>query len=264
MNRPEIEARSRCGRTGATRPVAVWLAGPIGLDASLALAERLAWEVSEPDGRPPTLVLAELERSVTIGRSGSRTDVDLTDEQVRRQGLPVRFVGRGGGAVLHGPGQVAIWLFARLADLGLGEHDVGAYLERFEHAVEAAVRAVRCGAARDSGLPGVFGRTGLLAAVGIAVRRGVVWHGGFLNVSPDVRPFERVRTLPLAGASNQRTMGSIEADVQRPVRLQDVRAAVVQQVVDAFGFPRAHVHSGLPFPDLAAPQRRPEIVSRVG
>lgn len=251
-----------CGR--ARRPLAVWLAGPVGLDASLALAERLAWDVSEPDGRPPTLVLAEVEPSITIGRGGSRADVDLTDEELRHHGLALRFVGRGGGAVLHAPGQVSVSLFARLADLGLEPHGVAAYLERLEHALEAAVRAVRCGAARDSGLPGVCGRTGLLAALGVAIRRGVAWHGAYLNVRPDLALFPRVRTLPFAPAAGMRTMGSIEADVQRPVRLQDVRAALVEQVVDAFGFPRAHIHSGLPVMLPGTAPQRSEITSRVG
>jgi lipoyl(octanoyl) transferase len=120
--------------TGPRRALAAWLAGSISLDAALTMAERLAWEVSEPAGRPPTLVLHELEPSITIGRSGSRADVDLTDEELRGQRLPLKFVGRGGGAVVHGPGQVCVSLFATLADLGLGRHDVGGYLERFEHA----------------------------------------------------------------------------------------------------------------------------------
>jgi len=254
----------RQSRDRARRPLAVWLAGSIGLDASLALAERLAWDVSEPDGRPPTLVLAEPEPAITIGRGGSRSDVQLTDEELRHHGLSPRFIGRGGGAVLHAPGQVSVSLFATLADLGIEPHGVAAYLERLEHALEAAVRAVRCGAARDSGLPGIFGRTGLLAAMAVAVRRGVVWHGAFLNVRPDLSLFPRVRTLPFASAAGMRTMGSIEADVQRPVRLQDVRAALVEQVVDAFGFPRAHIQSGLPLTLPGAGPRRSEITSRVG
>jgi len=255
---------TRRRRGAARRPLAVWLAGPIGIDASLALAERLAWDVSEPEGRPPTLVLAELEPGITIGRGGSRADVELTDDELRAHGLAVRFVGRGGGAVLHAPGQVSVSLFARLDDLGLGRHDVGTFQERFEHALEGAVRAVRCGAARDSSLPGICGRTGLLAAVGIAVRRGVVWHGGFVNVRPDLGLFHRVRTLPVAAAAGRRTMGSIEADVQRPVRLQDVRSALVQHMVDAFGFPRAHIQSGFPTPIESIAARRQEIVNRVG
>lgn len=256
------DTRRRKG--AARRPLAVWLAGPIGIDASLALAERLAWDVSEPEGRPPTLVLAELEPGITIGRGGSRADVDLTDDELRARGLGVRFVGRGGGAVLHAPGQVSVSLFARLDDLGLGRHDAGTFLERFEHALEGAVRAVRCGAARDSSLPGISGRTGLLAAVGIAVRRGVVWHGGFVNVHPDLGPFHRVRTLPVAAPGVRRTMGSIEADVQRPVRLQDVRSALVQHVVDAFAFPRAHIQAGFPAPIERFATRRQEFVNRVG
>jgi lipoate-protein ligase B len=181
--------------TAPRRALAAWLAGPIGLDAALSMAERLAWEVSEPSGRPPTLVLHELEPSITIGRAGSRADVDITDEELRGQRLPLKFVGRGGGAVVHGPGQVCVSLFATLADLGLDRHDVGGYLERLEHALEAAVRTVRCGAARDSSLPGIFGRTGLLAAVGVAVRRGGVARG----------IFER---LPRASAPSPRTLAA--------------------------------------------------------
>ena len=130
------------------------------------MAERLAWDVSEPAGRPPTLLLYELQPAITIGRLGSRCDVALTDEELHNHRLKVRFVGRGGGAVLHAPGQIGVALFAKLEDLGLPPFAVGPYLDRFEAALEGAIRSLRCGAARDSHLPGVFGRTGLLAAVG--------------------------------------------------------------------------------------------------
>jgi hypothetical protein len=43
-------------------------------------------------------------------------------------------------------------------------------------------------------------------------------------------------------------MGSVEADVQRRVRLQDARAALVEHLVDAFEFPQSHIQSGFPFP----------------
>jgi lipoate-protein ligase B len=150
--------------------------------------------------------------------------------------------------VLHGPGQIGIALFAALEDLGLGRQAVGGYVERLETGLEAAVRSLRCGAARDSRAHGVFGRTGLLAAVGIALRRGVVWHGAFLNVQPDMELQRRVRSVPVAAGIGMRTMGSVESDVQRRVRMQDARAAVVEHVVDAFGFPRALIQSGFPLP----------------
>lgn len=245
-----------------SRSLDVWLAGRIGQDAYATMAERLAWEVSEPGGRPPTLVLYEPEPSITVGRAGSRMDIDLTDDDLVSRRLAIRFVGRGGGAVLHGPGQVGIAIFARLEDLGFERHDVGGYLDRLESALEGAVREVRCGAARDSHVSGIFGRTGLLAAVGIAMRRGVVWHGGFLNAERNPLPAHRVRTAPLAAGPTMRTMSSIEADVQRRVRLQDVRSALVHHVVDAFGFPQPCIQSGVPVSTCGASPSEP--VSRAG
>ncbi len=252
----------------ARRGVSVWLAGPIGLDAWAAMGERLAWDVSEPGGRPPTLVLCELERSITIGRLGSRRDVDLTDEELSRRRLGVRFLGRGGGAILHGPGQIHVALFATLEDLGLTRHDVGGCIERMETGLEGAIRRLRCGAARDSRCHGVFGRTGLLAAVGIAVRRGVVSHGAWLNVTrtadvdatADIAHRIRMATGSPRGAV---AMSCVEADVQRRVRLQDARAALVEQVVDAYAFPASHIQSGFPLPVRAGGDSR-EVFSRVG
>ena len=247
----------------SARSLAVWLAGRIEWSAYARLAERLAWDVSEPDGRGPTLVLCELEPCITIGRQGSRADVRFTDEELAARRLPLRFVGRGGGAVLHGPGQVFVALFARLEDLGLGQHDVGGYLEQFETGVAAALRGMRCGPVlRVPGVGGLRGRSGLLAATGVAVRRGVVWHGGFVNICPALEPFGRVRTAGAAPATLVSTMGSVEADLRRRVRLQDFRTAVARALAEQLCQGRSHIHAGFP---LAVPgPRTQETISRVG
>lgn len=256
--------------TSARRPLAVWLAGSIRWADYLAMSERLAGEVADQAGRNPTLVICELEPCITIGRLGSRADVRLADEDLRARRIPVAFTGRGGGAVLHGQGQVVVALTASLHDLGLGPHDVGGYLIRFQEALAAAIRAARCGsAATHPSASGVFGRTGLLAALGVAVRRGVACHGAFVNVCPAVDLHHRIDTLPVrqrlpGGESLPRTMGSLESDVQRRVRLQDVRTALVQSLGDAFAFPRTHINAGFPFRINAVAPNQPEVVSRVG
>jgi lipoyl(octanoyl) transferase len=251
----------------ARRPLAVWLAGTIGLDAYAPLAERLAWDVSEPHGRPPTLVVCELEPVITIGRLGSRTDVLLTDEELRERRLECRFVGRGGGAVLHGPGQICVALFAALEDLGLGRHDVGGLVARLEDGIAAAVRQTGCQPQRYPGVPGIFGRSGLLAATSLAVRRGVAWHGGFVNVCPALAAHHAVCSVPagmVATAATGRTMGSMEADLHRKVRMQDVRTAVVQHLADAFGFPRTVIQSGFPLPVVDRSRSPRETLGHVG
>jgi lipoyl(octanoyl) transferase len=249
------------------RPLGVWLAGRTDWASYLRLAERLAWEVSEPQGCGPTLVLCELEPLITIGREGSRSDVLLRDDALRARRLECRFVGRGGGAVVQGPGQLFVALFARIADLGLGPTDVGGYLKRFEAGLAAALRDVMCGPQSlpaGAGPRGIMGRTGLLAALGIAVRRGVACHGAFVNVGTDPTVVQQVCTLP-AGRRGGRpvTMGSIEADLQRRVRPQDVRSAVASQLALAFACPGMHIHAGFP-PAATGFFRRSTPASRVG
>ncbi len=257
-----------CSSPAARRSLGVWLAGRIGVDAYAAMAERVAWEVSEPGGRCPTLVLCELEPAITIGRQGSRADVLLADDDLRARRIEVRFVGRGGGAVPHGPGQLFVALFAALEDLGLARHDVGGYVARFEAGLEAALRGLRCGPVRHPGVHGIFGRTGLLAAVSIAVRRGVASHGAFVNVAPPLELFGRVNSVPVAAATGSatipRSMGSVEADLQRKVRMQDARTLIAQQIGDAFGFTRSHIQSGFPITVGAAGRAPQERSSRVG
>jgi lipoyl(octanoyl) transferase len=279
MSPPDPTAVSLASASGARKPLAVWLAGGIAWDDYLAMSERLAGEVAGPHGRNPTLVICELEPCITIGRLGSRGDVRLSDDDLRSRRLRVRFTGRGGGAVLHGPGQVVVAAFAALEDLGLGPHEVGCYVARIQASLVRAIRGVRCGSAVEHpGMHGVFGRTGLLAAVGIAVRRGVACHGAFVNVSPALDLHHRIDTVPprlrpgrsaaaeepTPPAAGSSTMGSIEADVQRRVRLQDLRTAVVQQYADAFAFPRTHINAGFPHTIRHHAPSQPEVVNRVG
>ncbi len=260
---PDPAAQSPSSRP--IRPLSAWLAGRIDWPRYAALAERLADETTTPGGRNPTLIVFELEPAITIGRLGSRADVALGDDELRR--LPVRFTGRGGGAVLHGPGQVCVSLFTSLTDLGLGEHDVGACLTRFEDGLASALRTLKAGPIRHPGVSGVFGRTGLLAAVGLAVRRGGVAHGAFLNVAPALDLHHRITSVRMATAAGSTvpvTMGSVEADIQRRVRLQDARTALVDALANAFNFEAPHIHAGFPVAPAALGPRPTEPMSRVG
>ncbi|MEC7709190.1 MAG: hypothetical protein VX902_00295 [Planctomycetota bacterium] len=234
------------GQNKSQRSLSVWLAGRLQHEAYQSMAERIAWDVSEPNGRSPTLIIYEPAAGITIGRLGSYTDIDISADELASKSLAVRFVGRGGGAVLHGPGQVGIALFAPMEKLGLSSNDIGGFLERFEFGLELAIQSLSCSTTRDSNQPGIFGRSGLVAAVSFAVRRGVVWHGGFVNICPDMGLYRRIHTVPVAMGMKKRTMGSVQAEIRRKVRLQDARTAIVRSLADAFGCVDVSIQSGVP------------------
>ena len=158
-------------------------------------------------------------------------------------------------------------MFASLVDLGLASNAVGACVERFEQGLEQALRSLRCGPMRHPGVHGLSGRTGLVAAVGLAARRGGIAHGGFVNVCSAFDLAHRVTSQkrPLAdGRQVAMTMGSIEAEIRRRVRLQDARTTLVAAITESFGFDTPHVHSGFPVMPAALGSSLSETISRVG
>ena len=99
---------------------------------------------------------------------------------------------------------------------------------------------MKCRARRISGVPGVFGGSGQLAALGIAVRRGVVSHGGYVNVSTPTAVYRKVQTTAEGG------MGSIEADPRGGTAPTEARSLIVQQLAAAFNAEVVSLQSGIP------------------
>src|SRR5439155_25308348 len=92
----------------------------------------------------------------------------------------VRWVNRGGGCLLHLPGQLAIYPILPLHQLGLG---VPAYLERLHDAVSAVLDDFSVRSEARAGQVGVWAGGRLLAAVGVAVRDWVTYYGAALNIN---------------------------------------------------------------------------------
>ena len=143
----------------------------------------LAYEASgDPEGRIVVL-LCEHAPLITIGRKGSRGHIHWTNEQLRQRQLEVRWVNRGGGCVLHGPGQLAVYPIVPLRWHGWSVGDIPEPSAAVGDATLDEL-GVRWEAFPPSS--GVWGRSGLLAACGIAVRNDVAFQGMFLNVNPSV------------------------------------------------------------------------------
>src|SRR5436190_1900312 len=113
-------------------PVHIHLLGTVDFEDCLSLQRRLAYDaLSRPDGRIVVLI-CEHPPLITIGRSGSRADVRLTAAELADRQLEIRNISRGGGAVLHSPGQLAIY---PIVPLTLHGWTIGDYLRRLQVAV---------------------------------------------------------------------------------------------------------------------------------
>jgi len=216
----------------------VHMLGLVDFESSLVLQERLVYEISGRDDCQGALLLCEHPPVLTIGREGSRAQVRCDSSELLARQLDVRWLNRGGGSVVHAPGQLAVYPILPLQRLGFGLAD-------FRHALEAAVldlcREMKIPADRDAVEPGVWCRGGKLAHVGVAVKSWVSYHGLFLNVAPAM---DWIRLAEPRGEDPRQTC--LAAERLRPVGMASVRESLVRNLARHCGYDRFHLYTGHP------------------
>jgi len=234
------------------RVVNFHLLGLVAWDDCLVLQRRLTYALSA-DPRPQAVVLlAEHPEIITMGRLGSRSHIRLSYAELRRQQLAVRWLSRGGGCVLHAPGQLAVYPVLSLAAFRL---ELAEYLQLLLSVVGQTLQV--CGVSaqtRGEAAYSWWGQSGMLATLGVTQRRNVVSQGAFINVSPAMSRFGYVDTAaPFSAAGEKTTMSSLVAERRLPVRMTNVRAALIEHLVPALACDRYNIHSGHPWlPDRLA------------
>jgi lipoate-protein ligase B len=242
------------------------LLGLLPLDEVAALEERLVYEAGELRTPQAVVLLAEHPPLITIGREGSPLDV-RGDEEWRRQGYEIRLQNRGGGALVHAPGQLAVHAVVPLERFGL---TVGGYLDRLQTALEGVVDDLHVARVQRPGSPGrqpdrrgVWCRGGQAAFFGVSVKYGVAYRGLFINVDLPRRLIRYAAGDPHGRSSADRTEPTtLCAESRRPIRMTAVRQRVVERLSTALGCGRYHVVTG--HPRLARTYVSAEGIPRVG
>jgi lipoyl(octanoyl) transferase len=216
----------------------VYLLGVVEFEAALTLQRALAFEASgERDSA--ALVLCEHPPILTVGRDGSPADIRCDFHELRARGWPVRWVNRGGGSLLHLPGQLAIYPVLPLDQRHLGLAD---YLERLQRILLAVLDDFSVSAVTRPDQPGVWAARRHIAGVGVAVRDWVAYFGAYLNINPDLFPFRIVRTAP----NEQEPMTSLVRERRGPVRPALVRERLLDHFTATFPFARTALFSSHP------------------
>ena len=221
-------------------PLEVFMLGLVEFEDAQRLQRRLVYDLGEREGA--ALVLCEHPPTISVGRSGSRIHIVPDDEKLRSLGVRMHWVNRGGGCVLHLPGQLSAYVTVSLERVGL---DLGGYLRRLLEAVAGVLAEFDLTGTTRPELPGVFLERERVATIGVAVTRGIAYHGLTLNVGPFLEPFEMLLKEPgFDGLPLRQT--SMEARRQRIVPMPKVREALIRRLEGVFGLERHHVFTQHP------------------
>jgi lipoyl(octanoyl) transferase len=219
--------------------VETFLLGQIEFERCLDLQRRLIGEIGGRGDGQIVLLLCEHPPVITVGRGGSPGEIAADSGLLRTGQIEVCWVNRGGGCLVHCPGQLAIYPLVPLRWHGF---TVGEYLERLQAGIIETLDELGIHGYTPPGHSGVWGRTGQLAAVGVAVRNWVTYYGAYLNVCPAMGLFRLVEADP----TGQTRMSCLVAERCGPVRMTAVRAGLVRHLAAAFGCDRYHLFTGHP------------------
>lgn len=144
------------------------------------VAQRLAGEVGD------TLVFTEHDPVYTLGvRPGAESHLVWTKADIARRGIAVIETNRGGDITYHGPGQIVGYPVVDLKP----HPDLHAYLRFLEQVLINSLGCLGLAATRRPGKTGIWLGSRKIAAIGVAVKRWVTFHGFALNVDNDLGPF---------------------------------------------------------------------------
>jgi len=176
---------------------------------------------------PDCLLLGEHPHVFTIGKRGRRDNVLVAETVLKQRHIPCLTIERGGDVTYHGPGQLVGYPIFALRGKGMGVVD---FVERLE---EVMIRTLDDWGIRGERNPknrGVWLGEEKIGFVGIAVQRGISYHGVALNVDPDLSFFDMINPC---GFTDVKTT-SMAAAAHRPVAMDRVKQRIAAHFAEVF------------------------------
>ena len=190
---------------------------------ALELQEKLV-ERKQREPIADILLFVEHPHVFTLGRGGNDMNVLSAGH------VPVHRTSRGGDVTYHGPGQLVIYPIIDLRSKL--RKDVHKYLRHLELAAIKTLKEFGLEASRRPPYTGIWIGDRKIAAIGVAVRRCITFHGLALNVNPDLSYFKRIIPCGLAWAD----VTSLARELGTDQNLAEVRERFLFNFAEIFGY----------------------------
>lgn len=176
-----------------------------------------------------TVLIAEHPAVFTIGRSGSRKNLLVSEEYLKSTGIKVLDVDRGGDITCHSPGQIVIYPVLDLKNI---TRDLHKYLRDLEEAAINFFARYSVSAGRVEGATGVWFNDKKVASIGIGVKDWVTYHGLSINVNNDTTYFSMMNTCGFRGLK----VTSLKEILGIAAPFDNAKRILVEEFCSHFGF----------------------------
>ena len=197
--------------------------GFLDYQTALSTQERLV-ALKQQESLADILLFVEHPHVYTLGRGGNEANVLASQE------VPVYRTSRGGDVTYHGPGQLVVYPIIDLRSKL--RKDVHRYVRNLELSAIRTLKDFGLEGERRPPYTGIWIGDKKIAAIGVAVRRCITFHGLALNVNTDLSYFSRIVPCGLAWAD----VTSMERELGAEQNLAKVRERFLLNFAQAFGY----------------------------
>ena len=171
------------------------------------------------------LLMVEHPPVFTLGKSGKREHVLVSEEQLEKLGIEFFHINRGGDVTYHGLQQIVGY---PILDLDKFKTDLGWYLRCLEQVIIDVMAEYGLKGERSAGETGVWLQpedpfmARKVCAMGIKCSRWITMHGFALNVNTDLSHFELIVPCGIQG----KTVTSLEKELGKKLNYEEVKEKV--------------------------------------
>lgn len=173
---------------------------------------------------PDQLIFTEHPPTYTLGsRKGAADNLLLDEGALHSLGRQVHRSNRGGDITYHGPGQLVAYPILSLDQ----KRDLHGYLRDIEQVIINALGCLGLASGRREGKTGIWLENRKIAAIGIAVKQWVTYHGFAINVNNDLAPFSDI--VPCGISPEEGAVTSIKQELGTELNMAEVKDTVSRE-----------------------------------
>jgi lipoyl(octanoyl) transferase len=188
---------------------------------------------------PDTLLLVEHPPVITMGRNAVEGNVLFSQSYLAEHGISLRTIERGGDATYHGPGQLVGYPIFNLKERH--GRSIRQFVTNLEQVfINVLEKKYQIKAARNEINAGVWIGESKICALGLAVKRGVTFHGFAFNVNPNLSHYDYIVPCGLVG----KRITSLEEILGSKQDMSAVKEAIKEEFRQLYAFDEVlHVKS---------------------
>jgi lipoate-protein ligase B len=169
------------------------------------------------------LILCQHYPVITLGRQAKKLNIKASGEELKKKGIPLYGIERGGDVTYHGPGQLMVYPILNLTYL---RRDISLFLRMLEELAMQVLSDFGIFSQRRPGLTGVWVGERKIASIGIAIRNWITYYGLAINIKKDdLSNFSLIRPCGM-----DIMMTSLESVLGEEVSVDSVKEILIRRL----------------------------------